>query len=29
MNNKKTMALVLIDACAFACTQDNREETLK
>jgi len=29
MNNEKTRALVLMDACAFACTQDFRKETLR
>ena len=27
MNRDKMMALVLLDACAFACAQDSRKET--
>jgi len=29
MNNEKTRALVLMAACALACTQDFRKETLR
>jgi len=29
LKNEKMMALALLDACAFACTQDSREETRK